>query len=104
VILTVDGLREAIDNYEELHSPTRRRTPTTAELVRGWLRQVINPLIGLDVVHTGILKEVNVIEGTVRVVVDLSEDHHLGSLIRECITEKLEPRWDVEQVIVEFSG
>jgi len=36
------------------------------------------------------------------VVVDLPEDHQLANNIREEIIEKIEPRWDVEHVVVAF--
>jgi nitrogen fixation NifU-like protein len=101
-VLAVDGLRAAIENYEERHNLVKERKPTTVELVRKRLKRVMNPVTGLDVVRTKLIKEIDVSDGTVRVVVDLPEDHQFANNIREEIIEKTEPRWDVEHVVVEF--
>ena len=63
----------------------------------------MNPLRGLDLVRTDLVKEIVVQDGTVRVVVDLPADHQFASVIREDIVEKIDPLWDVEQVVVEFT-
>jgi nitrogen fixation NifU-like protein len=51
-VLAVDGLRAAIENYEERHGLVKERTPTTEEVVRSRLKHVMNPVVGLDVVRT----------------------------------------------------
>ena len=38
-----------------------------------------------------------------RVVIDLPADHQFAANIHEEIMEKIEPLWDVEQVVVEFT-
>jgi nitrogen fixation NifU-like protein len=101
-VLAVDGLRAAIENYEERHNLVKERKPTTVEMVRKRLKRVMNPVTGLDVVRTKLIKEIDVSDGTVRVVVDLPEDHQFANNIREEIIEKIEPRWDVEHVVVAF--
>jgi nitrogen fixation NifU-like protein len=103
-VLAVDGLRAAIENYEELHGLVKERTPTTVEVAEKRLKHVMNPVVGLDVVRTKLVKEIEVSDGTVRVVMDLPADHQFAPAIREDIVDKLEPRWDVEQVVVEFVG
>ena len=102
-VLAVDGLRAAIQNYEERHGLVKERVPTTVEVVRKRLKHVMNPVVGLDLVRTKLVKEIEVADGTVRVVLDLPSDHQFASSIREDIVEKLEPRWDVGQVVVEFT-
>ena len=42
-------------------------------------------------------------EGIVRVVMDLPADHQFAPAMREEIMEKIEPLWDVQEVVVEFS-
>jgi nitrogen fixation NifU-like protein len=101
-VLAVDGLRAAIENYEERHGLVKERKPTTVEVVRKRLKRVMNPVVGLDLVRTKLVKEIEVADGRVRVVVELPEDHQFATNIREEILEKIEPLWDVEQVIVEF--
>jgi nitrogen fixation NifU-like protein len=102
-VLAVDGLLAAIQNYEERHGLVRERVPTTVEVVRKRLRRVMNPVVGLDLVRTHLVKDIEVTDGRVRVVLDLPEDHQFASNIREEILEKLEPRWDVDKVVVEFT-
>lgn len=102
-VLAVDGLRAAIQNYEERHGLIEERVPTTVELVRKRLKRVMNPMAGLDLVRTKLVEEIEVSAGTVRVAIDLPADHQFAANIREEIVEKIEPLWDVEQVVVEFS-
>jgi len=102
-VLAIEGLRAAIQNYEERHGLVKEQKPTTVEVVRRRLKKVMNPLAGLDVVRTNLIKSVDVEEGTVRVVMDLPADHQFASAMREEIMEKIEPLWDVQEVVVEFS-
>ena len=102
-ILAVDGLRAAIQNYEELHGLIKERMPTTVELVRKRLKRVMNPVVGLDLVRTRLVKEIDLADGTVRVVLDLSADHQFANSIREEIMDKVEPLWDVQRVVVQFT-
>jgi len=101
-VLAVEGLREAIRNYEEKHGLVKEREPTTAEVVKKRLRYVLNPLTGLDVVRTELVREIEVRDGVVRISVDLPEDHQFAHNIREEIAEKVETLWDVKKVIIEF--
>jgi nitrogen fixation NifU-like protein len=103
-VLAVDGLRAAIQNYEERHGLVTEREPTTVEVVRKRLKRVMNPMVGLDLVRTKVVKDIELADGTVRVVIDLPADHQFASNIREEINEKIEPLWDVEKVVVEFTG
>ncbi len=103
-VLAVDGLRAAIQNYEERHGLVTEREPTTIEVVRKRLKRVMNPMVGLDLVRTKVVKDIDVAGGTVRVVIDLPADHQFASNIRDEINEKIEPLWDVDKVVVEFTG
>lgn len=102
-VLAVDGLRAAIQNYEERHGLVTERVPTTVDEVRRRLKHVMNPVVGLDLVRTKLVTEIEVTDGTVRIVVDLPPDHQFANNIRSDIVEKIEPLWDVERVLVEFS-
>ena len=103
-VLAVDGLRAAIQNYEERHGLVKERVPTTVDILRKRLKHVMNPLVGLDLVRTKLVTEIAWSDGTVRVVVDLPDTHQFAATIREDIVEKIEPLWDVERVIVEFTA
>ena len=102
-VLAVDGLRAAIQNYEERHGLVKERVPTTVEVVRKRLKRVMNPLVGLDLVRTKLVKDIEIAEGAVRVELDLPSDHQFAANIREEIIEKIEPLWDVDRVVVEFT-
>ncbi len=102
-VLAVDGLRAAIENYEERHGLVKEREPTTVEVVRKRLKHVMNPVTGLDVVRTKLVQEITVADGMVRVVIDLPADHQFANNIREEIVEKVGHRWDVKQVEVVFT-
>jgi nitrogen fixation NifU-like protein len=102
-VLAVDGLRAAIQNYEERHGLVKEREPTTVEVLSRRLKRVMNPVVGLDLVRTKLVKDIEVADGKVRVVIDLPADHQFAKNIREETIEKIEPLWDVEEVIVEFT-
>lgn len=103
-VLAVDGLRAAIQNYEERHGLIEEREPTTVKRVRRRLKRVMNPMVGLDLVRTDLVEDIEVSEGTVRVAIGLPEDHQFAANIEEEIREKLDYLWDVEQVVVDFVG
>lgn len=102
-VLAVEGLRSAIQNYEEKHGLVAGKEVTTEEVVRRKLRRVMNPMKGLDMVATNLVKEVEVKDGVIRIVVDLPEDHQFAASIKEEAKERLENLWDVKEVIIEFS-
>ena len=102
-VLAVEGLRSAIQNYEERHGLVKEKKPTTEEVVRQRLRRVINPLTGLNVVRTNLVKDISVKDGTVSVLVDLPGDHQFANNIKDEIRERIEPLWDVKEVVVEFT-
>ena len=102
-VLAIEGLRSAIQNYEEKHGLIKKREPTTVETIRKRLRKVINPLAGLDLVRTNLVKDIQKNNGTVRVAIDLPKNHQFAAAIKEEIDEKIEPLWDVKEVIVDFT-
>ena len=102
-VLAVEGLRSAIQNYEERHGLVKEKNPTTVEVVRQRLRKVVNPLTGLNVVRTNLVQDIKVKNGTVRVLVDIPRDHQFAHNIKDEILEKIEPLWDVKEVVVEFT-
>jgi nitrogen fixation NifU-like protein len=102
-VLAVEGLRSAIQNYEERHGLVKEKEPTTLEVVRRRLRKVMNPLAGLDVVRTNLIRGIQIENGVIHVTVDLPPQHQFAPAIKEEITEKLETLWDVKEVTVEFT-
>lgn len=103
-VLAVEGLREAIQNYEERHGLVREKTPTTADTVKRRLRHVMNPLTGLDLMRTELVSDIEIEGGVVHIKVELADDHQFANNIREEIAERIEPLWDIEEVKIEFTG
>jgi nitrogen fixation NifU-like protein len=102
-VLAVEGLRSAIDNYEERHGIVKEKKPTTVEVVRSRLKKVMNPMAGLDLVRTNLVKDIDITDGTVRVLIDLAQDHQFAPAIKQEVVEKIEPLWDVKKVVVDFT-
>jgi len=102
-VLAVDGLRSAIQNYEEKHGLVKDMTPTTVDVVRRRLGKVMNPLTGLDMVRTNLVKEIEIKDGEVKIVVDLPDNHQFAPNIKEEVIDKIESLWDVKKVVVEFA-
>lgn len=102
-VLAVEGLRAAIRDYEERQGMTEKREPTTEETLKNRLKHVMNPLKGLDLIRTNLVKETELKDGVVRVVVDLPADHQFANTIREDVEQKILPLWDVKDVKVEFT-
>ncbi len=101
-VLAVEGLRAAIQNYEEKHGLVKDKKPTTVEVVQQRLRKVMDPLTGLGLVRAKLVQEIDVKDGTVRVVIDLPSSHQFASAIKSEIQEKIEPLWDVNEVVIDF--
>ena len=102
-VLAIEGLRSAINNYEEKNGLVKERIPTTVEVIRSRLKKVINPLAGLDLVKTNLVKDIKLKDGNVTVAIDLPSNHQFAAAIREEIQEKIEPLWDVKKLTINFS-
>ena len=102
-VLAVEGLRSAIQNYEERQGLVVQQEPTTVDIVMKRLKKVINPTSGLDMVRTNLVKDVKIEDGTVTIVIDLPENHQFAPSIREEIMDKIEPLWDVKKLDVIFT-
>jgi len=103
-VLAVEGLRSAIKNYEEKHGLAMDKTPTTIETIEKRLKKVMNPLSGLDLVGTKLIKKIELKEGVVRIDVDLPENHQFANAIKEEIMEKVASLHDIKKVSMTFSG
>ncbi len=101
-VLAIDSLRAAVENYKERHGLITERKPTTVQIINKRLKRVMNPMVGLDLVRTNLVREVEINDGRVRVAVSLCSDHQFAANIQEEIVEKIEPLWDINEVIVEF--
>ncbi len=101
-VLAIDSLRAAIENYEERHGLVKERNPTTTEIIRKRLKRVMNPMVGLDLVRTKLVKEVTLADGRAVIDIDLPPNHQFATNIREEIVEKIEPLWDISEVVVRF--
>jgi NifU-like protein involved in Fe-S cluster formation len=102
-VLAVEVLRSAIQNYEEKYGLVTEKVVTTEEIVRKRLKKVMNPIKGLDMVATHLVKEIDITGGVVRIVIDLPATHQFANAIKEDAVEKIESLWDIDRVIVEFT-
>jgi len=102
-VLAVESLKSAILNYEEKHGLIKNQEATTEEVVRKRLKKVMSPITGLDMISSKIVKEVEVKDGVVRIVVDLPETHQFANSIKEEVVEKIDSLWDVKKVVIEFT-
>jgi nitrogen fixation protein NifU and related proteins len=103
-VLAVDGLRAAIQNYEEKHGLVVAQEPTTLEVVQRRLKHVMNPSVGLDIIRTKLVKSITVTDGVIEIVVDMDADHQFAGNIREEIMEKISHLWDVKSVNITFTA
>jgi len=101
-VLAVDALKEAIRDYEEKNGLIKEQLPTTIEVVKERLKHVMNPIHGLDVLHTNLISKIEIDDNIIIIDVDLDEDHQFAPVVKEDILEKLEHRWDIEKVKVSF--
>ncbi|MBN1628091.1 MAG: iron-sulfur cluster assembly scaffold protein [Deltaproteobacteria bacterium] len=102
-VLAVEGLRSAITDYEERHGLVKEKIPTTVEAIRKRLKKVMNPVTGLDLVRTNLIKDIYLKDGNARVVIDMPANHQFAPAIKEEIMEKIEPLWDIKKVEVKFT-
>ncbi len=102
-VLAVEGLRSAIQNYEELNGKISEKVPTTVETVKKRLKKVMNPLSGLDLVRTNLVNDISIKDGVVLVTIDLPANHQFAANITQEIMDKIEPLWDVKSVEVKFT-
>ena len=103
-VLAVDALRTAIENYEHQFGLLKEKIPTSEKIVMKRLSRVINPLAGLDVVKTKLVKEVIVKNGVVTVILELPSNHQFANNVKNEIIERIEPLWDIKEVKVIFKG
>lgn len=98
-VLSIDGLRSAIRNYEERHGLVK--IPEIDEsFIRSKLRRVMNPRIGRDVVSTGMVEEIKVKDGVIEVYIAISEDNEFKDYILEEINERLSNLPNIKEVKV----
>lgn len=103
-VLAVDALKEAIRDYEEKHGLVKQQVPTTLDVVKDRLKHVMNPIHGLDVIKTDLIENIEIEDKKIIISVDLAEDHQFAPVVKEDIKEKLEHRWDIENVIVKYKS
>jgi len=101
-VLAVDALKSAIDNYEQEHGLIKEKVKTTEDIVLKRLKHVMNPMVGLDVVKTNIVRNIKVDKGKVTITVDIPKDNQFAGNIKDEIVERIKPLWDVEEVKIEF--
>ncbi len=103
-VLAADALHSAVEIYMEKTGLVKEKKPTTKEIVMSKLSHVVDPLTGIDVVRSGLIKTIHIKDGIVTVILDLPKEHQFAKNIEEEILERLEHLWDVTAVKVIFEG
>jgi len=103
-VLAADALHSAVEIYMEKTGLVKEKKPTTKEIVMSKLSHVVDPLTGIDIVRSNLIKTINIKDGVVRVMLNLPKDHQFAKNIEEEILERLEHLWDVAEVKVIFEG
>ncbi len=62
----------------------------------------MNPLAGLDIVRTEMVKEIKVEDGVVTIDLDLASNNLFAANIEEEIQEKVGNMWDVKEVKIKL--
>jgi len=103
-VLAADALHSALEIYLEKNNLLKEKKPTTIEVIFQKLSHVINPMTGIDVVKSKLIKNVTVDNGVIIIEIDLAEDFQFAGNIREEIIERVEYLWDVKEIRVKFIG
>jgi len=103
-VLAADALHSAVEIYMEKTGLVKEKKPTTKEIVMSKLSHVVDPLTGIDIVRSGLIKTIHIKDGVLTVILDLPKDHQFAKNIEEEILERLEHLWDVTGVKVIFEG
>ncbi len=102
-VLAVDGLKAAIQDYEEKNGISVDNKPTDIPIIEERLKHVMNPISGLDIVKTDLIKHIDLKGKTIDIIVDLPFNHQFANAIKEDILDKLQALWDIETVNVNFT-
>ncbi len=102
-VLAVDALKTAIENYEHKRGLIKDKRATDIKIIRKRLAHVINPLTGFDVLKVNFVNKIDLKDGVITVYINLDSDHPFANNIREEITERLDPLWDIKKVDVYFN-
>ncbi len=103
-VLAADALHSAVEIYMEKNGLVKDKKPTTKEVVFAKLSHVINPATGVDIVKSGLIKEIKIADNKLSITLNLSESDQFSANIKEEIEERLEYLWDIETVKIIFGG
>jgi nitrogen fixation NifU-like protein len=100
-VLAIDGLKSAIRNYEEKHGLAKEEDVDEG-LIRSRLRHVMDPSVGRDIVSLGIVQNVKLEKGTVKILLKIPKNHRFFRHIMEDIEEKVAYIPGIKRVEREF--
>lgn len=98
-VLSIDGLRSVIRNYEEKHGLVKA-IEVDESFVRSKLRHVMHPMIGRDIVSTGLLRDIRISEGKIEIELTLFKDDTFRDYIIKEINERLQSLPNIKEVKV----
>jgi nitrogen fixation NifU-like protein len=100
-VLAIDGLKSAIRNYEEKHGLAKKED-LNESLIRSRLRHVMDPSLGRDIVSLGIVQNVKLEKGVVKLFLKIPKNHRLLKHIMEDVEEKIAYIPGVKKIEREF--
>ena len=80
----------------------KEKESTDENLIRKRLRHIIDPNTGKEIVGSNVIKKIDVKDGVINIILNMSEENQFANSIKEEIIEKLKYRWDVKEVNVSF--
>lgn len=103
-VLAADALHSALEIYVEKKGLMKNKKPTTIEIIFQKLSHVIDPMTGIDIVKSKMIKNVKIKQAIITIELDIPEDSQFTGNIKDEINERLEYLWDVKQVNITFKN
>lgn len=103
-VLAVDALKTAVENYEHIHGLIKEKKPTTSDTIRKRLSHVIDPMKGIDILRSSLVRDIGIDNKRVTIHLNLTKNHQFAHNIEEEIKERIEPLWDVDEIIVIYDN
>jgi nitrogen fixation NifU-like protein len=100
-VLAIDALKAAIRNYEEKHGLAKPED-LSVNILRSRLRHVMDPKQGKDIVTLGMVQNIKLEKGIVKLLLKISKDYESYNHIMHEIQEKIGYIPGIKKVEKEF--
>jgi nitrogen fixation NifU-like protein len=103
-VLAADALHSALEIYVEKKGLMKDKKPTTIEIIFQKLSHVIDPMTGIDIVKSKMIKNVKIEQAIITIELDIPVNSQFAGNIKDEINERLEYLWDIKQVNITFKN